>query len=100
VLEFNSSELKFEGNKPVPEDSEERVTMKAMLERERADLKLRMEQIRALASTPRRAVIITHREMVALLQEIEKLAGPHAVAATSGEPIYEIEKALREEKQP
>jgi hypothetical protein len=56
------------------------MTTKALIERERADLKLRMEGIRTLAATPRRVSITTHENLLGLLREIEELAGPHATA--------------------
>lgn len=50
------------------------MTTKALLERERAECKLKMARIYSLATTPRRAAIMTHDNLIALLAEIEKIA--------------------------
>jgi|HubBroStandDraft_2_1064218.scaffolds.fasta_scaffold750088_2 hypothetical protein len=55
--------------------SEECVSSKALITRERAELKLRMQRIHDLSTTPRRAGIMTYNEVLALLKEIENLAG-------------------------
>ena len=46
---------------------------KTFAEQERAEMKTRLQRIHALASTPTRVAIITHQELLALLQEIREL---------------------------
>lgn len=48
---------------------------KAAIERERAELKLKLAKIEALSSTPLRVVIMTHSEMMDLFREINNLSG-------------------------